>query len=880
MNISTKLLQAAAGSAAAGGATTDVTDVFSTFLYEGNGGAQKIENGIQLGAASTDNVALHMTGATSTDNGPLSLTVNSIGNATTSTTQTKFTSKSLYVDGTGSGDSTTCFDIQEGQIKLAKKDFTIEYWVYYNSHNSYGDLGSWNYYVSGYNGNFRMGIGGSGTNINIFAYDAQSSLGSVSGTVSVSTGTWYHVAISRSNGTAYLFLDGTLKASGAFDHDLTDAEIGGITLGKISAYEQVDAYFSDFRITVGAARYTSSFTAPSAALPVDSGTSGEGGLVWMKSRTGTDEHTLMDTEIGTGSYLISHSTNQAGSTSNVYITSYNSNGFSIGAGNQINRSGEDFVSWTFRNSPMFQCLTYSGDSNSSRAISHSLGSTPGMIIIKTLNSNDSWNVFHRGLENGLGTGRLFLDLTNSVDNNTLQFLSANSSSVTFANNAAGNYSGNTYVMYLFAHHANDGSETGFGPDGDSPVISCGSYTGGSGNTEINLGFEPQFLMIKRTDSAEDWLVLDTMRGLVVSGDDVASSGQKDIMWNSNAAEATPSYAGVSPQPNGFKVRSGLDALYSTNGGTYIYMAIRRGSLFPPEDATKVFAIDEMDNSPTAPPTLYSGFPVDMAFYRDISTTSNTNIHSRLTGTGQMQTNRTSAETSYSFSKFDYMDGWFSYAGAQSNYYSWMWKRAPSYFDVVAYSGTGSARTISHNLGAVPEMIWVKGRSQTGSRWAVYHKDIGNTKYLFLNEPDAASTFNAWQDTTPSSSVFSLSTWGDVNGSGETFIAYLFATVAGVSKVGSYTGNGSSSGPTVDCGFSGSPRFVLIKKATGGTGSWYVFDSVRGIVAGAESQLYLNSTAAEQTATDQIDPTSSGFQIVINSGGLNTNGETYIFYAIA
>ncbi len=277
-----KLLQAAAGNAG-GGATTDVDDVFSTFLYDGNGSVQKIENGIQLGAASTDNVALHMTGATSTDNGPLSLTVNSIGNATTSTTQTKFTSKSLYVDGTGSGDLTTCFDIQEGQIKLAKKDFTIEYWVYHNAHNSYADFGSWNYYVNGYNGNFGGGIGGSGTQLRLFKYDGQRSNASITATVSTSLNTWYHVAISRSNGTVYLFLDGTLKGSGAFDHDLTDAEIGGITLGKLGAYEQVNAYFSDFRITVGAARYTSSFTAPSAALPVDSGTSGKVGWFGLKA---------------------------------------------------------------------------------------------------------------------------------------------------------------------------------------------------------------------------------------------------------------------------------------------------------------------------------------------------------------------------------------------------------------------------------------------------------------------------------------------------------------------------------------------------------------------------------------------------------------------
>ena len=132
---------------------------------------------------------------------------------------------------------------------------------------------------------------------------------------------------------------------------------------------------------------------------------------------------------------------------------------------------------------------------------------------------------------------------------------------------------------------------------------------------------------------------------------------------------------------------------------------------------------------------------------------------------------------------------------------------------------------------------------------------------------------------PTSSVFSLGTYNGINQSGRDFIAYLFATLAGVSKVGSYTGNGNTSGPTVDCGFTSGPKFVLIKR-TGNTGSWYLFDSVRGIVAGAESQLYLNSNAAEQTATDQIDPTSSGFQIVTNATGLNSNGDNYIFYAIA
>jgi hypothetical protein len=127
-------------------------------------------------------------------------------------------------------------------------------------------------------------------------------------------------------------------------------------------------------------------------------------------------------------------------------------------------------------------------------------------------------------------------------------------------------------------------------------------------------------------------------------------------------------------------------------------------------------------------------------------------------------------------------------------------------------------------------------------------------------------------------VFSVGISTTVNASGGTYVAYLFATCAGVSKVGSYTGNGSSQ--TINCGFTGGARFVLVK-ATSTTGNWIVADSARGIVAGNDPALYLNSTAAEVTGLDWIDADNSGF--VVNETATiaaNTNGVSYIFLAIA
>ena len=174
------------------------------------------------------------------------------------------------------------------------------------------------------------------------------------------------------------------------------------------------------------------------------------------------------------------------------------------------------------------------------------------------------------------------------------------------------------------------------------------------------------------------------------------------------------------------------------------------------------------------------------------------------------------------------------------------------------------------------MMWVKTRDAAKS-WRVYHSGVGATKVLYLDLTNGSITTSAdWNNTSPTDSVFTLGSGTGTNASGQDFIAYLFASLDGVSKVGSYTGTGAAQ--NIDCGFSSNARFVLIKR-TDNSGDWTVFDSERGIVAGNDPYLRLNLTSPEETGYDVIDPYASGFTIN-NQASLNLSGASYIFYAVA
>lgn len=590
--------------------------------------------------------------------------------------------------------------------------------------------------------------------------------------------------------------------------------------------------------------------------------SGEGGLVWIKSRQSTEPNSLCDTERGAGKFLRSNSTQQEYTDSTGRLSQFNSNGFNIGLDTEVNQTNKDFVSWTFRKAPgFFDVVTYSGDGNSSQTISHSLGCAPGMIIIKRRNASDTWYVYHRSIGAtkylSLTSPTSASGATTGVFNNT----EPTSTHFTVGSAFYTNSSSGTYVAYLFAHDCEE-----FGASGSEDVIQCGSYTGNgsySGPT-VDLGFEPQFLMVKNTSSSADWHVFDTMRGFPIVGN------AKYLEWNNTSVEANATAYQITP--TGFKVvQTGVD--WNLSGDKYAYLAIRRPHK-PPETATEVFNPSTQGG---VTPNFSANFPVDFGIRlltAGGNTTYSQTAFTRLLGEAYLATSQTNQEATGTFTHWDNMDGWGDFGGSGTGL---SFKRAPGFFDIATWTGNGTTgRTVNHNLTVAPEFMIVKRRSGT-ENWYVYHKQPGATKASFLST-SVFSTSSVWDDTEPTATQIALLGDNAVNGSGETYVGFFWATLDGISKVGHYTGTGSAI--NVDCGFTAGARFVLIKR-TDSTGDWYVWDSTRGIVSGNDPYILLNTTAAQVTNTDYIDPLNAGFTVTSSApAALNTSGGTYLFLAIA
>jgi len=198
------------------------------------------------------------------------------------------------------------------------------------------------------------------------------------------------------------------------------------------------------------------------------------------------------------------------------------------------------------------------------------------------------------------------------------------------------------------------------------------------------------------------------------------------------------------------------------------------------------------------------------------------------------------------------------------------------FSIVSYTGTGSNATVGHGLGVIPKMVIVKRRDSAGD-WTVYNEAIGNTNFLRLNGT-LASTSQAtyWNNTSPTSSVFTIGSAGDVNTSSGTHIAYCFSEVKGFSKFGSYTGNGSTDGTFVYTGFK--PAFVL-QKRTDATSNWQIYDNKRDTFNVPDSYLLANESSAEGTATF-FDFVSNGMKARASNNFMNQSGGSYIYMAFA
>ena len=622
--------------------------------------------------------------------------------------------------------------------------------------------------------------------------------------------------------------------------------------------------------------YTANNTVITITNGIDLAT--KGGLVWQKARNGAGYiHCLFDTARGVGNIL--HTDNTAASDAQSDNAAL-STGFTTGrCGGYVNSDSLTYASWTFRKQPkFFDIVTYTG-TGSNTTIAHTLGAVPGCIIVKRTDTTANWAVYHRSLAN---TEYLVLNSDAGAATGATWWNSTTPTSSVFSvgTDASVNASGGTYVAYIYAHDAG-----GFGLAGTDNVISCGSYTtDGSGNATVTLGYEPQFLLRKRNVAGStNWIIADSIRGWTTSG----VAGTQILQPNDSTAESVGNNIACSPSATGMTI---------ANDGasrTYIYIAIRRGPMKVPTVGTSVFSPLARSGANSGSRVFTGiGFPPDLVFNRGrTSASDSTTVVDRLRGGGStvgvtpvLRTALTNAEGTIGGLDFsNNMDGFLLFDDGQANwsnsaytYINWNFRRAPGFFDEVCYTGTGSATTFSHNLNAVPELMIVKSRNAAGN-WTIYHSSLGNTKYLRLNSDAAVFTDPVWNNTTPTATVFSVGSGQPTNGT-DTYVNYLFATCAGVSKVGTYTGTAAAQ--VINCGFTSSARFVLIKR-TDSTGDWYVWDSARGIIAGNDPYLLLNSTAAEVTSTDYIDTDTTGFEISSTApAAINANGGTFIFWAVA
>ena len=624
---------------------------------------------------------------------------------------------------------------------------------------------------------------------------------------------------------------------------------------------------------------------------------GNGGLVWIKCRNAARNHNLIDTQRGLKTLYSDFAIAQDDSVTSIRTfnstssSSLTPSGITLGTANSVNYTGDTFTSWTFRKQKkFFDMVTFvAATSGKNQRIPHSLGSVPGCIMIKPVSTSGGWYVYHRSLS-GAGASAyqnfLSLESTASVSSsaNTDRYWgSANPTSTDFGVSdellyGGGTEASRTYIAYIFAHDAG-----GFGLSGTDSVISCGKFSAGSNSTSgsatINLGWEPQWILTKNATgtSTRNWQVFDNIRGLTTSFE---TSYPTSVNMPLNTSGAEGSTGTFSITPTGFKSHGGYNG-----GDEIIYIAIRKGPMKVPTDATTVFGRDVL-NDPASTPLISSDFPVDLAMFFDQSGARDLQFVDRLRGkTVSSKTGATDVETGPIIdSSLDYMNGYGTGASNAPQYGSYLFRRAPGFFDEVCYTGTLANLTLAHNLGVAPELMIVKCRSNNmpggiAANWAVYAAPQGNNKFALLNTTDIFGTSDVlWQATTPTSTNFYVGAANYVNGSSETYVAWLFASVPGVSKVGTYTGTGTTN--QINCGFAAGARFVLVKRADA-SGDWFLWDTFRGIVSGDDPYFRPNQIAVQVTNTDYIDPYAAGFELSSSApAAINASGGTFIFLAIA
>ena len=729
-------------------------------------------------------------------------------------------------------------------LSLNTNDFTFECWVY---PTTYGEI------VGAFNGNpnykgwlISLDFSGPTGKMALWLSDGGSSYNQFHSNSVVPLGQWSHVAFTKS-GTNYTFyLNGV--QDGSFTSSITpldseqDIYIAADTNPTSQRY--LTGKISNLRITKQVL-YTTSFKPSTEPLTTTSqGATASNVKLLCCNNSSVTGSTVAPSSANT------YSINVTASSSSAYTLSGNDRNGSVSGNNvTVTANVGDTLNFAVNASGHpFYIRVSNGGYNVSTPAATNQGSQSGTVSW-TPNTAGSF-VYQCGNHSGM-IGTITIN--------------AASGSIT----ANGDPTASTHVPF------DDPEGFQFGEGGNQNIIKCGNYTGNGSSLDVELGFEPSWVMIKSSTETYNWIMSDVMRGLPAIGDG------RGLFANTNNAEFN--YGSVArPRATGFNV---TETQANNNGSKFIYIAIRRPDGLvgkPAEAGTDVFATDTGSGS-SAGPEYDSGFPVDFAIHRTIASTNDWWTSAKLIRGKHLETNNTGAQSTSDAADyvFDYNDGWYK-NGYGSGVQSWMWKRHAG-FDVVAYKGnsvfaSNGGHAIAHNLSKTPEMIWVKDRDQS-SNWHVFHKDLTGNNILILNLSAGTSGTGGDSDdfVSVSSTHFTIGYENAMNNSSRNYLAMLFASVDGISKVGSYSGTGSA-GHVITTGFT--PRFLIIK-TTNASNNWFVYDSVRGLGAGADPYLQLDTSNAQGGTSDDVFATSStGFTINQNYPSVNASGQNYIYYAHA
>jgi len=657
--------------------------------------------------------------------------------------------------------------------------------------------------------------------------------------------------------------------------------------------------------------YIGEVTPTSTATQSITGLGFQPDIVWIKQRDFTAWHHLTDSSRGgtpNKNALFPNRIEAQGTGTQAYggVVSYDSDGFTVqggGAGaNNVcelqttyvafcwkinagtkssntdgtitsnvqvnNKTGTSIVEWT------------SASSGSNYTVGHGQSAAPELIIFKYLNLASNWPVYAAGSG---GNNILYFDLTNAVSTGTNNFMnSVTSSTMSFGSDSIGGYPIIAYCFRSIAGYSKIGTYTG-----------SGSTLNG---TVVTTGFEPAFVMIKRTSSNGSWWLFDNKRNINNPRFSAVQVNTNVIEWDD--------FQVLNFLSDGFELTSD-NGEFDASGSTYLYMAFASDPSGDPDlensfgltpytgDGAVQHQINGMGFAP-AYTWMHSRSFQDNNYNMDSLKGYPWRFYSNLTFGVSYDTNRFKIPTD---------DGFILGSDASTNqngqtFMSWNWKSNRAVyksntngtinsltsahpnagFSIVQYIGDGtSSATVGHGLSSTPEMIIVKKRDGASS-WQVHHSGLSANNVLLLNTTDTeqnpSTAFNNGGLGTVNATTFGfvsgLTDANNVNESGLGFMAYCFNSISGYSKIGSYTGTGSGNTQSINTGFAAS--YVLIKDYNVG-GSWWIIDSARG----GSVSLKANTDEPEQT-TNYITFTSTGFDV---TGGLNDNasGSQFIYLAI-